>query len=74
MNAQSCPPPPHDPQWRVGKTTASINFVRLAESYIKELHGDPVAITILCELIDKVKRGEIVLPEIIIPNPLTPTK
>jgi hypothetical protein len=62
MASPNCPP--LHTQWQIGKTTASINFVRLAESYIIELRGDPVAVTILCELIDKVKRGEIVLPEI----------
>jgi hypothetical protein len=73
MNKHGALPPPRA-QWQIGKTAASINFVRLAELYITELSGDPVAVTILCELIDKVKRGEIVLPEIVTPNPLAPKK
>jgi hypothetical protein len=73
MNKHGALPPPHA-KWQIGKTAASINFVTLAESYIKELHGDPIAVTILSELIDKVKRGEIVLPEITIPNKLPSSK
>lgn len=47
--------------WRTGKTIESIEFVKCAEECIEKLKDDAVLVAKLHKLIDRIKRGDVVV-------------